>query len=103
MSACHLDGQSHIALLPVIYTNNQAVHYMHETVVSKYNFYVLQNTYVLKGCPLLAAARQGHDKCIELLLEAGADPEENDDRGYNYIMLATVGKHRYIDAVENML
>ena len=76
---------------------------LYTACISKYIFYVLQNTYVLKGCPLLAAASQGHDKCIELLLETGADPEGNDDRGYNCIMLATEGKHWYIDAVENTL
>lgn len=47
-----------------------------------------------EGTPLMAAAYDGHIKCVELLLAAGADPNAMDPFGDNALDWAARGKRK---------
>ena len=43
--------------------------------------------------PLMAASRWGHKEMVQVLIEAGADLEEQDEQGYTALILAVAKEH----------
>ena len=43
--------------------------------------------------PLMLASKHGHDKCVTLLLEKGADIKVKSERGYNCLMESIKADH----------
>jgi hypothetical protein len=46
--------------------------------------------------PLMAAAAGGHEACVELLLECGADPSRRDAQGHSAAYYARVSGHPHL-------
>jgi ankyrin repeat protein len=46
--------------------------------------------------PLMAAAAGGHEACVELLLECGADPSRRDTQGHSAAYHARVSGHLHL-------
>ncbi|XP_012672671.1 ankyrin repeat family A protein 2 isoform X2 [Clupea harengus] len=51
------------------------------------------------GAPLLYAVHGNHVRCVEILLESGADPTMESDSGFNAMDMAVAMGHRHVQQV----
>jgi len=54
---------------------------------------------VLQETPLTLACREGHIKCVKMLVEGGANVKHKAQHGYNCLDLAVENSHEWVNDV----
>ena len=75
----------------------------------KFNFHCNNNHNHYTSCvtqttPLILASKNGHEKCVKLLLQQPhVDVTFQDDDGYNCLAFAALNRHLYVYLIGNCI